>query len=753
MFLVIDFQIGLIVGKNIYIIYDIISMDFDQRKIDDKSMNALFQSVFKDRGFKDIEGRDDGSVTHKTILFEGGVEKKVSVTSATGTKGKKARQLERIRREIDVLKKNYSENIINLVKYSSEVMVTERLTYDAKHIPSYREMTKIAAGCIKGIKYLHTNNPDSCLRHGHINFKNIVFDRDERNEITRVALGSPYVAVGCDSPLSSGIGLGSRASGSKFDDVESLATTLIFSYLREHFDESESRKLTITHRGAERLIGFLNQEIVNVLSKMIRVKDQDDLAWSAFLDELIQDWDLLSQRNIPDEVITIPQDTIDENVHIIKRRVQKGKKVLPVGNTGTRKFLKTEDGLGKIARGVNLPSQRVMEDFKPSLGGGLNNDFDFNFDGIIDPNDNLDIIPNQDLSEFVGNLVTCNSDSGTFRYFENGKDTKCEPVVSVRGGFNEQSKCCEIKDDGVNFKFLRALEFLTREMDLNGLREVADAVNWIRVHNKTFDSDTLVINPSEDDAWYTQLLEFSFGIGIPVLQQNKVIKLYEATDQNIFRQRIDGGIFHAYQGEDIMISRMRSIGVNGSIRLHANQFSDFESLLGGSLDIIPCKRITITSSLPIESDYFDISKVAEVINSVTDNGGPVRVFNNSIGLNVNVQCVFDTSTSVFDRDVAEENLFKRIFISMASHSAETNMLLTLKLFKPRSVDLPIGMEPLRVPDSDTIESYARTALGNGIAFSTNSHEKIIRDSLRGVRYTFSHLENLDIIIIRRGKIE
>ena len=724
-------------------------MDFDNRKLEDNIMNGLFSAVFKDRNFKDIEGRDDRSMIYHTVL----VDKKVSVVATVGNKNQKARQAEQIRKEIDALKGLDSENILKLVNYSSDTMVIERLTYNAKHVPSYKDMATIAIGCIRGIKYLHTNNPASCMRDGHINFKNIVFDKGDGGNITRVALGSPYVSVGCDSPLSGGVGLGSRATGSKFDDVESLATTLVFSYLREHFDESESRRLTITFRGAERLIRFLDQDVVNVLSKMIRVGNHSDSAWSSFLDELIQDWILLDQKNIQDRVIVIPQDTIDENVHVIKKRAFKGKKALPSGNEGTRKFIRSEGELGNIPMGVNLPVRKSMDDFQSSLGNDVNNDLDFNFDGIMGPNDqlgDLDLIPSQNLSDFVGNLVTCNSDNGTFRYFENGKDTKCEPIVSVNGGFNEQTKCCEIKDEGVNFKFLRTLEFLTRGMDLNGLREVSDAVSWIRIENKTFDKDILVIDTSEDDAWYTQLLEFSFGIGIPVLQ-GRVLKLFESTNQGIFRVRIDGGVFHAYQGEDLVISRMRNSSVNGSIRLHVDQSSSFESLLGGSLDTIPCKRITITSSLPVESDYFDISKVAKVINRATDNGDFVKVFEDSVGLHMGVQCVFDSSESVFDRDMAEENLFTGILLSMASYAVTTRVVLTLKPFMSMNLPLPLGMEPLRVLEQSKIESYSRSALGNQLEFSMSSGEKIVRDLSRGVKYTFSHLENLNVFIIRKEK--
>ena len=801
--------------------------------MEDRDLKNVFQEMFKDRTYTDMEGRLDGSVTYHKAIYNG---RPVSVTTTSGQKRHIEKQRERIDHEVKIMKKlNPHENIQALVAYNNDIMVVEGFDYKADEIKSYRDMIKIAIGCMEAIKHMHTNNPEECIRHGDVRSPKILLSRDPyTEEVTRVVLGGFGSSRLCSNDEFTGrIGFVPPTSGSIgtiYDDVVSLAITLLSSYFNTIDNEENpgtKKRLLVTYQKTDSLVNLLDYRVRNIIGAMLSVGSSHPQNWAVFLQDVINSWMNLLGVNDLEEVKTIPNNVLSELAPTSSGSSYRGR----LGNrvSRTRQDRRTrytrrahqmigqkrsnddegpeidvgvdeggpnvhnEVDVGAGADDLGWLEQLVVDVRADEDGPNVNNEVDVGAGAddfgwlkqlVVDSNDvsedNIDnngdllaqmgddnIDNDSDLlaqmdGDFLARMngennennennesslsvedIGCEPTDEAFRYLP--EDGACKQVGALQGVLNPRSSCCEVGDNDGHLRYMRALELVTRSIDIGGLlSQVYEAVTWLRTKGNIIPGNYLLVDLEIDSHWYNQLLEMVMRIGL-AQEEGKTITIDEKKGSD-YVTRVTSGSIYVKSNEIMLMDTMRKSIVNASVVLQAQETSEGFSVsttMGGADRIISCRQL----SLMADSDtLFDISEIDRLI-SMHGRINPMRVVDGSINIVVGIPCCFNTHMTI-------ESFLGGIFAAMESHDPSTSISLMINLKRPeKEYIVPHGKRAVPFMDASELSKivdYARQGTRRSLvqehaAHIENSMFVSISDGFRGVTYIVSQDVSHDVL--------
>ena len=674
-----------------------------------------FKTILRNKSFRDWDYRHDNSLVYRTE-YNGG---KVSVVIGKGYH--KKNQEEEIRKEIEILKEMKHPNIIRLVAYDSDVMILDRYDYTGEKMDGFRDMASIAIGCLRALKYMHTNDPMECRRHGDVRSSKIYFNRNpQTNLIDWVVLGDLGKSKTCDDNTFTGMnGYVPSISADKYDDVVSLAMTLLITYFRKI-----DSKLIITYGNTQNLTSLLDERVRSILERMIGIGDQTKpiSGWEDFLETLIIDWERLNlQGDIP-EVTSIPESVAHQY-----RPHSRGPIAPWSNNTSHRtrtvltknKFLQPAVQGGRTSIGMKRKAseQEDSGDFELHGMDNLDNLFGFGLSAeewdmsnepqVDDVQNVLDIGPNDVSNEPHADDVQNVLDMGPSDVSNEPHVDDVQNVLDI--GPSDVSNEPHV-DDVQNVlaeekagKYLRTLELVTRHVDLVNMDEVQKAKDWVRSKRMGSQGNTVIIDLREDAEWYHVLIKFVFGIGLST-EMGKTISIAEF-DGNIVRKRISEGEFHVHEGEFEMIPLMQNSVVNGMVQLHMSESpvgqlgkSGITTILGEDPRRIPCSGMSFTRT-PM-GGFFDVGSLEHLL-VYERNGIPTPIVGNRIDISVLIPCCFDQHHT-------QESFYTSVFAAMNSHEPTTEIKLGLMLRGTRSsFSVPVGMTPLYAINSQQVQDLIR----------------------------------------------
>ena len=688
---------------------------------------------------------EDGSIIYHQIPYNGAI---VSVVAPRKNAKNKQVILANIKTVAELMEKMDHPNVLPLVAYHKELMVVEGgFTDTAENIHSLMEMATIAKKCLEALSYMHngfthdgTQYP--CTRHGDVRSSNILLVRDAETIITRVVLGGLYKSRECENiePTGRHGFISLHNTSTKADDVISLAITLLNSYFRRlHPNIIIVNGQTLPYTNA------LDQRAGDIVVKMLSANSHY-LTWSQFMDDIIADWvAFINHPDIPKDyaVGDIHEDVIDGSTK--REHVNQSGKPTPRQtrrpDVSIQKFTVRHDDGSRSSIGLPLgPPLQLAPVPAPVPAPEANNapNPDDVFVGMDFDMDNQEKVSEKELDDLFKD-ITCDPTDKMFRYSPTDADGTCRDIGFMRGVYNPESKCCDVADEGGSARYVRALEYMTRNVEMINMMDVKKAIEWIRDSGKHLNGDILTIDMSTDSQWYHQLLDLVMGTGIST-EEGKQVSVLELKEGNHVL-RVANGLFQVYTGESEMINRMQKSTVNGGVWIHAkkdwNSFG-ISTVLEEPLRIIPCHNLTF--SAPLENDtLFDISEIGRLIN-MDDVASRFAIFNNLIDIRVYIPCCFSD-------EMSREIFFASLFRGMKSHDPNTRIRLHFNLQSNlKSMTVMEGMQSfphLEESDIQNIPAYARRGIDDdliedGSGVSQDGLYVIISDKTRRIRYMVNY---------------
>lgn len=203
---------------------------------------------------------------------------------------------QKLAREIETLSSMRHPNIVCMIAYTNDLIVMELYDGPLSKISSMKEFSFVARECTRALSFMQHH--DVCMFHGDIKPDNILVNRDNNGEITRVALGDLGISREC-SPDTGFVGTPGymphpdQGMINNLADLFALGVSLMDSYFSTKVHASYPEELmdnTMQH--AMRLKGPVDV----IVGEMLSAYKNDKLAsrqsvYKSYVMSILEQWE------------------------------------------------------------------------------------------------------------------------------------------------------------------------------------------------------------------------------------------------------------------------------------------------------------------------------------------------------------------------------------------------------------------------------------------------------------------------------